>query len=390
MGRILKVKKLILKNAEIYKEEEILYNGDLLIEEGKISKLGRNISEINAEVIDLKGKKVVPGFIDIHIHGGVGYDTMDATYEALNNISVHLAKHGVTSFCPTTMTMDIPDILRALENVKETMKKGVEGAEVLGAYVEGPFISKEHKGAQDEKYVLDPDKELFDQFYEVAGGNIKVIILAPEKDPSGDFIKHVIKKGVKVSLGHTSASYEEMKRGVDYGATIAVHTYNGMKGFHHREPGALGEVFLDDRIYGELICDFIHSHPAAVKLLVKIKGVDKIILISDAMAACGLGDGEYSLGGQKVYVKNGEARLKNGTLAGSTLTLDKALQNMTNLGISLFDAVKMVSTNASKAIGIYDKKGSIAVGKDADIVVLDSDLSVYMTIVGGKIVYSKE
>ncbi|TCO54619.1 N-acetylglucosamine-6-phosphate deacetylase [Caldanaerobacter subterraneus] len=383
------MRTLLLKHGEIYTEAEILYGGDVLISEGEIRKIGKDLTVENAEVIDLKGKKVVPGFIDIHIHGGVGYDTMDATYEALNNISVHLAKHGVTSFCPTTMTMDVSDILKALRNIKETMEKGVKGANILGAYVEGPFISKEHKGAQDEKYILEPNKEIFDQFYEAAEGNIKVIILAPEKDPSGDFIKHVIKKGVKVSLGHTSASYEEMKRGVDYGATIAVHTYNGMKGFHHREPGALGEVFLDDRIYGELICDFIHSHPAAVKLLVKIKGVDKIILISDAMAACGLGDGEYSLGGQKVYVKNGEARLENGTLAGSTLTLDKALQNVTSLGISLFDAVKMVSENPAKAIGVFDKKGSISIGKDADIVVLDSDLSVNMTIVNGKIIYTK-
>ncbi|MFV9568456.1 N-acetylglucosamine-6-phosphate deacetylase [Thermoanaerobacter mathranii] len=379
------MKNLLLKHGEIYTQNEIIYNGDLLISKGKISSIGKNLSTNDAEVIDLKGKKIVPGFIDIHIHGGVGHDTMDATYEALNAISIHLAKHGVTSFCPTTMTMDIPYILNALKNINETMKKKTAGAQILGAYVEGPFISKEHKGAQDEKYIIPPDKNLFDEFLEIAGGNIKVIALAPEKDPDGSFVEHVTKKGVKVSLGHTNATYEEMKNGVEHGATIAVHTYNGMKGLHHREPGALGEVFLDDRIYSEVIVDFIHTHPASVKLLIKIKGTDKVILISDAMSACGLGDGEYKLGGQKVFVKNGEARLESGSLAGSTLTLDKAVKNITSLGVPLFEACKMASLNPAKAIGVDDRKGSIEVGKDADIVVLNNDLTVYMTIIEGKV-----
>ncbi|AEM77734.1 N-acetylglucosamine-6-phosphate deacetylase [Thermoanaerobacter wiegelii] len=379
------MKSILLKHGEIYTHDEIIYNGDLLISKGKILEMGKNLSTNDAEVIDVEGKKIVPGFIDIHIHGGVGHDTMDANYEALNAISIHLAKHGVTSFCATTMTMDKNYILNALKNIDETMKKKTAGAQILGAYVEGPFISKEHKGAQDEKYIIPPDKNLFDEFLEIAGGNIKVIALAPEKDPDGSFVEHVTKKGVKVSLGHTNATYEEMKNGVDHGATIAVHTYNGMKGLHHREPGALGEVFLDDRIYSEIIVDFIHTHPASVKLLIKIKGTDKVILITDAMSACGLGDGEYKLGGQKVFVKNGEARLESGSLAGSTLTLDKAVKNITSLGVPLFEACKMASLNPAKAIGVDDRKGSIEVGKDADIVVLNNDLTVYMTIIEGKV-----
>lgn len=379
------MKNLLLKHGEIYTQNEIIYNGDLLISNGKISSIGKNLSTNDVEIIDVEGKKIVPGFIDIHIHGGVGYDTMNATYEALNAISIHLAKHGVTSFCATTMTMDVPYILNALKNINETMKKGTGGAQILGAYVEGPFISKEHKGAQDEKYIIQPDKELFDKFLEVSGDNIKVVALAPEKDPDGSFVEHVTKKGVKVSLGHTNATYEEMKNGVDHGATIAVHTYNGMKGLHHREPGALGEVFLDDRIYSEVISDFIHTHPASVKILIKIKGTDKVILISDAMPACGLGDGEYIFGGQKVLVKEGVAKLENGSLAGSTLTLDKALANITFLGVPLFEACKMASLNPAKAIGVDDRKGSIEVEKDADIVVLNNDLTVYMTIIEGKV-----
>jgi len=379
------MKSILLKHGEIYTEKGIIYNGDVLISEDKIVEIGKDLYNVDAEVIDLKGKKIVPGFIDIHIHGGVGYDTMNATYEALNAISIHLAKHGVTSFCATTMTMDVPYILNALKNINETMKKGTGGAQILGAYVEGPFISKEHKGAQDEKYIIQPDKELFDKFLEVSGDNIKVVALAPEKDPDGSFVEHVTKKGVKVSLGHTNATYEEMKNGVDHGATIAVHTYNGMKGLHHREPGALGEVFLDDRIYSEVISDFIHTHLASVKILIKIKGTDKVILISDAMPACGLGDGEYIFGGQKVLVKEGVAKLENGSLAGSTLTLDKALANITFLGVPLFEACKMASLNPAKAIGVDNRKGSIKVGKDADIVVLNNDLTVYMTIIEGKV-----
>ncbi|HEY8361854.1 MAG TPA: N-acetylglucosamine-6-phosphate deacetylase [Tissierellaceae bacterium] len=380
------MKKILLKQGEIYTEKKIIYNGDLLISDGKILGIGKSLSNnIDAEIIDVKGKKILPGFIDIHIHGGVGYDTMDATYEALNAISIHLAKHGVTSFCATTMTMDLPYILRALENINETMKKGTKGAQILGAYIEGPFIGKEHKGAHDEKYIKLPNKEIFDKFLEVSGNNVKVLALAPEKDPDGSFIEYVTKKDIKVALGHTNATYEEMKRGVDHGATIAVHTYNGMKGLHHRQPGALGEVLLDDRIYSEVISDFIHTHPASIKLLIKIKGINKVILISDAMRACGLGDGEYTFGGQKVFVKEGVAKVENGSLAGSTLTLDKALKNLTSLGIPLLEVTKMVSLNPAKAIGVDSRKGSIEIGKDADLVVLNHDLSVHMTIIGGRV-----
>lgn len=383
------MKNILLKHGEIYTHDGIFYNSDLLISDGKISEIGKDITKEDAEIIDLNGKKVVPGFIDIHIHGGVGYDVMDASYEALNSISVHLARHGVTSFCATTMTMDVQYIQSALKNINDTMKKGTDGAQILGAYVEGPFISIEHKGAQDERHILEPDINIMEKFIEVSNNSIKVVALAPEKDTNGDFVKYVTKKNIRVSLGHTNATYEEMKNAADHGATLAVHTYNGMKGFKHREPGALGEVFLDDRIYGELICDFIHSHPASVKILIKIKGTGKIILISDAMLACGLGDGEYVFGGQKVIVDKGIARIENGSLAGSTLTLDKAVANITKLGIPLSEAIKMASFNAAKAIGIDDRKGSIDIDKDADIVVLDNDLTVNMTIVNGKMVYKK-
>lgn len=382
------MKNILLRHGEIYTHNGILYNGDLLISDGKISEIGVNITKEDAETIDLNGKKVVPGFIDIHIHGGVGYDVMDASYEALNSISVHLARHGVTSFCATTMTMDVQNIQSALKNINDTMKKGTDGAQILGAYVEGPFISKEHKGAQDERHILEPDINIMEKLIEASNNSIKVVALAPEKDANGDFVKYVTRENIRVSLGHTNATYEEMKNAADHGATLAVHTYNGMKGFKHREPGALGEVFLDDRIYGELICDFIHSHPASVEILIKIKGVEKIILISDAMLACGLGDGEYVFGGQKVIVDKGIARIENGSLAGSTLTLDKAVANITKLGIPLSEAIKMASFNAAKTIGI-DAKGSIDIGKDADIVVLDNDLAVNMTIVNGKTVYKK-
>lgn len=383
------MKNILLKNGEIYTHDGILYNGDLFISDSKISEIGKDITKEDAETIDLNGKKVVPGFIDIHIHGGVGYDVMDASYEALNSISVHLARHGVTSLCATTMTMDVQYISSALKNISDTMKKGTEGAQILGAYVEGPFISKEHKGAQNERHILEPDINIMNEFIEASDNSIKVVALAPEKDINGDFVKYVIQRNIRVSLGHTNATYEEMKNAVDHGASLAVHTFNGMRGFQHREPGALGEALLDDRIYGELICDFVHSHPASVKILIKIKGVEKIILISDAMLACGFGDGEYVFGGQKVIVDKGIARTENGSLAGSTLTLDKAVANITKLGIPLSEAIKMASFNAAKAIGIDDRKGSIDIGKDADIVVLDNDLAVNMTIVNGKTVYKK-
>lgn len=380
---------ILLKHGEIFTEKEIFYDCDLLILNGKIAAIGKELNASEIKTIDVSGKKILAGFIDLHIHGGIGYDVMDAKYESLNGISIHLAKHGVTSFCATTRTAAIEDILNALRNINNTIKKGTEGANILGAYVEGPFINNERRGAQNEKYIIEPDVKIVDKLIEASNNNIKVITLAPEKDINGIFVKYVTQKNIKVSLGHTNATYDEMKNAVDHGASIAVHTFNGMKGFHHREPGALGEVFLDDKLYAELTCDFIHSHPASVKILIKLKGTEKIVLISDAMLATGLGNGEYMLGNRKYIVNNGIARISDGSLAGSTITLDKAIMNLIKLKVPLFEAVKMASLNPAKAIGIDDKKGSIEVGKDADIVILDNDLSVSMTIVNGKTVYKK-
>ncbi|MGF7398338.1 N-acetylglucosamine-6-phosphate deacetylase [Thermoanaerobacterium thermosaccharolyticum] len=386
------MENILIKNGEIYTKDKILYDCDLLITNSIISEVGKNINinnKSNIQIINAHGKKVLPGFIDIHTHGAIGYDTMDANYESLNNISMYLASHGITSFCATTMTEDIQHIIDALTNINYTITKGTDGATILGAYLEGPFISEKQKGAQNVNYIIKPDVKLLEKFTNLSNNCLKVIAIAPEKDPNGYFINYCNKKNIKVSLGHTNASYEEMKNAVDYGASIAVHVYNAMKGFHHREPGALGEALLDNRLYCELICDFIHSHPAAVKMLIKMKGTEKIILISDAMLACGLSDGEYEFGGQKVIVDQSIARIQNGSLAGSTLSLDKAVANITTLGIPLSDAAKMASFNPAKAINIDDKKGSIDIGKDADIVILDNDLSVNMTIVNGNIVYRK-
>lgn len=380
---------VLIKHGEVYTEQGILYDTDLLISDGRIAAMGRGLAASNRQtiIIDAKGKKVVPGFIDIHIHGGVGCDTMDAGYEALNNISLHLARHGVTAFLATTMTMDKDSIMAALQNIGQTMAKDTQGAELLGAYVEGPFISAEHKGAQDEKFILPPDKQLLDDLIAASSNRIKVIALAPEKDKDGDFVRYATSQGLKVSLGHTNATYAEMSAAVEHGATLAVHTYNGMRGFTHREPGALGAVWLDDRLYSELICDFIHSHRAAVQILLRMKGTDKVVLISDGMPASGLGDGEYMFGGQKVIVRDNTARIETGSLAGSTLTLDRAVANIVSLGYPLAEAVRMAALNPAKAVGIDDRKGSLKIGKDGDVVLLDSDLTIHATVVKGKVVF---
>ncbi len=385
--------KTLIKNANIITPYEIKKGSSLVIENGKISNIfnGEIYNEESYDkIIDGEGKYLSPGFIDLHNHGNFGHDAMEGTYESLDIMADFHVKKGVTSFLATTMTEEADKIKKAVKNIGEYVNDGENNrdvkAQVLGVYLEGPYFSMEKKGAQPPQYIKNPDLEEIKNLIELSKNTIKIVALAPEIEGAKEAIKYLKEKGITISAGHTNGTFDEAKSGIDLGITQATHLYNGMRAYSHREPGVIGAVLTDERVACEMICDGIHLHVGAMDLAVKMKGKDGIILISDAMMATGLEDGKYELGGQDVYVKEGAARLEDGTLAGSTLTLNKAVYNMVHMvNIPLEDAVRMASLNPARAIGVDNKKGSIEIGKDADLIIFDDDLNILKAMVKGKV-----
>lgn len=375
-----------LKNVTAYVAGKGLVKTDIAFEDGKIVAIGK-LDDVEP-IFDTDGV-VLPGFIDEHIHGAGGADAMDGTEQALQTISEYVAKEGTTGFLATTMTQSPENIGKALKNVKTVREKGeYKGAEVLGIHLEGPFISPKHVGAQPLEYVAKPAPETFDKYNEISGGNIKVVTLAPEVEGGLDLVKHLAKIGVVASIGHTGAKFSDVEAAVAAGATNVTHTYNAQTPLHHREAGVVGAAMLIDELNCEMICDTIHVSVPAIKIFVKNKPHDKFTLITDAMRAKGMPDGLSELGGQQVFVKNGEARLADGTLAGSVLKMNVAVKNLVEkVGVSFTDAVDFASANPAKNLGLYDERGSIEVGKRADFAVMDKDYNILYTVVGGKVVY---
>lgn len=372
--------EILFKNANLVLEDSVKL-GDLLVRDHKIISIGENLQGDN--VIDLEEKYIVPGFIDMHIHGGVGHDVMDGTLEGVEAISKFLGQHGVTSYLPTMLTQSKENLLKAIKIIEELQNERTGGAVVLGTHMEGPYFNMDYKGAQNPEYIREGEIEEIADFLETGKGVVKMMSLAPEKN-SLEVIRYLSEQGVIVSMGHTAATNEQVKEAVKSGLSHGTHTFNGMKGLHHREPGALGAIMHIDDIYAELILDTVHVHPDSAKILFKCKGADKLVLVSDSIMATGLSDGKYSLGGLDVFVENAEARLENGALAGSTLTLDVAFKNAIELlGASIVEAVKMTSTNQAKELKL-DSKGKIAEGFDADIVVLNKDYTVANVYVAGE------
>ena len=373
-----------IKNMKLITENGVVENQGVIFDQRIQEIVAENQIGPGMEVIDVGGAYLSAGFIDIHIHGCAGYDVMDDDDHAIRNIARHLVTKGVTAFLPTTMTMEFSRIKRALERIRKNMTDSAKYAQVLGCNLEGPFLSKKYKGAQDEKYIRQPDFELISPYLDV----IRLLTIAPEEEGSIDFIKQAVQSGIVVSIGHTNATFNETTKGIEAGASHVTHLFNGMTPLHHRNPGVVGAALWHD-VTCELIADNIHVDPAVQTILLKVKGEEKIILITDAMRACLLADGEYDLGGQKVYVKDHQAKLSNGSLAGSTLVLNEAIRNfMTNTGMKIEDAVKMTTLNPAKLLGIEKQKGSVTPGKDADLVVFDQNLNIMMTIIGGETVFT--
>lgn len=378
------------KQVNVYIEGIGIVKKTIRVENGKIAKIC-DCTDVEEGFISLDDDKiVVPGFIDKHIHGANNSDGMYNTIEDSKNISKVIASEGVSSYLITTMTQSVEQIDAALLNAKNFIEQyNYEGAKPLGIHLEGPFISKKYKGAQIESCIVPCDIETFKHYQNVSGNNIKQVTLAYEENGK-ELVNYLRETNVVASLGHTDATCEQSLEAVKEGATSFTHTYNAMKPLHHREAGTVGAALLADEAYCEMICDLIHLSKYAIKVLYKAKGKDKLIVITDGIEARHLPDGEYQLGGQAVYVKNGEARLIDGTLAGSTLLMNNGLRNVKNvLELSYEDTIDMATKNPALNLGIYDKKGSIKEGKDADFAVIDKDFNVYMTISEGNIIFEK-
>jgi len=376
------------KNATVYVGGEGVKKCTVCFDE-KIEKISR-CGVKGAEEIALPNDAIVlPGFVDEHIHGAGGSDGMDGTVEDIAIIAKTIAAEGTTSFLVTTMTQSPENITKAMQAVKAYREaNSEEGARVVGVHLEGPFIAAAHKGAQPLEYVKTPDIEVFDGYNAASGNSIRIVTLAPEVEGAEAFIRHLTEKGIVSSIGHTGAKYPDIEKAVSCGASNVTHTYNAQSALHHREIGTVGSAMLLDDLNCELIADTIHVSVPAMRLLVKNKPLDKLTLITDAMRAKGIPDGVSELGGQVVYVKNGEARLEDGTLAGSVLRMNRAVQNMVEkVGVPFTQAVDYATINPAKTLKIDSEAGSIEVGKRADFTVLNANYDVLMTVRGGKIIY---
>ncbi|MCI9542916.1 MAG: N-acetylglucosamine-6-phosphate deacetylase [Acutalibacter muris] len=354
-----------------------LVKGDLQIENGRITACGPHLPRNDGDTaIDAADYTIVPGFVDVHIHGCDGADTCDGTPEALEKMARFLLAHGVTSFCPTTMTVDRPTIEKALLAAKSVHESPIEdGAKVAGVNMEGPFISAARKGAQREDDIVAPDFQMFRELFDLSGGLVKLVDVAPEQPGGEDFVKRA-KELCRVSIAHTTADYNTAKESFDWGITHATHLFNAMNGLHHRDPGVVGAVFDDERIRAEIICDGQHIHPAVLKTAFRLMG-DRLLIISDSMRANGMPEGTaYDLGGQMVTVSGGKAVLEDGTIAGSVSNLHQEVKNLVSWGVPLETAVKSASLIPALQIGLDKEIGSIEPGKYADLVILDKDLEI--------------
>ena len=374
---------MIIKNGRVFTEEGKFVEKNLCINGDKIS------STESGEAIDATGLYVIPGLTDIHFHGCVGYDFCDGIQEALEKMAEYELANGVTTICPASMTFSEEQLTRIFANAASY--KSEKGATLVGINMEGPFISMEKKGAQNGEYIHRPDADMFERLQTAANGLIKLCDIAPEVEGAMECIEKISDK-VTVSMAHTAADWDIATEAIQKGAKHVTHLYNAMPPYSHRAPGVIGAACDNEQVMVELICDGIHSHPSTVRTTFKMFGDDRIVLISDSMEACGLEDGQYSLGGQEVTVKGNLAILTElGNIAGSVTNLMKCMKKaVKEMGIPLESAVKCATKNPAKAIGIYDKYGSLEEGKQADVVLLDKDLEIKYIIKSGEVVYGND
>jgi N-acetylglucosamine-6-phosphate deacetylase len=381
----------------IYTPTEEIENGVILIEGHHIAKVGpreRVKIPADATVIDNQDRLVVPGFIDVHIHGAAGHDLMEATGEAVSAVAAYLARRGTTSFVPTTVTASLERTLRAARGLGEIIRSAqsshgapekIAGAQPLGLHIEGPFLNIKKRGAHPASQIRKPSTETLGRILDAAEGSVRMLTLAPELGGALNVLEFARGRGVRVGIGHSNATFEEAERAIGAGATYAVHVYNAMRPFLHRDSGIIGAVLTDDRVCAELICDGLHVEPPAVRLLVKAKGLEHLVLVSDSLSGAGMPDGNYRLGNFTVHVAGGVSRTVEGSLAGSTLTLDAAVRNLASFtGFSYKECLPCATLNPARIVGVEKQKGMISPGADADLAVLDRNHYVTQTYVRGR------
>lgn len=382
---------LLIKGNKIYTEAGVI-RGAVLIKGGRIQSIltdARETEPFNGSVVDAGDNAVLPGLIDLHIHGGGGWQLEATDPAAVRGFTRYLPSLGVTSFLPAVGGGTRDEIIGALRCLSESMKDNSEGAKILGIHLEGPFINKNKKGAFAEERLLAPSVEIMEEFMLASDNAIRYVSLAPELDGAYALIKYLTDRGVVVAGGHTDASYEKTIEAIDNGVRVSTHTGNAQRGIHHRQPGALLAYLLDDRVYCELIADFYHIHKAVVDMVIRLKSTDRVCLISDSVFVSNLQPGKYNFLGNVVTIdEEGWSRLDDGTIAGSTKSLLDGVKNIVqNLSYPLEEVTKMSSLNQARLLGIDNKKGSISVGKDADIIVLDEDFNLLYTFIEGELAF---
>jgi N-acetylglucosamine-6-phosphate deacetylase len=381
----------------IYTPLQEISEGVVLIEGKRIVRVGpKGKVKVprGAEVWDHRDEIIVPGFIDLHIHGAAGHEFMEGTSQAMSSVANFLARRGTTSFVATTVTASFHDTLSAVRAMAQAIRAQRSfaqrrdepvGAEILGIHFEGPFLNRKRRGAQPANYVRLPSVSLLRRLLEAAEGNGRILTLAPELKGALPLLKYARRRGLRVSIGHSDASLEEAERAINAGATHATHTFNAMRPFTHRDPGIIGAVLTDDRVCAELICDGIHVHPGAVRLLARSKGLDSVVLVSDGGTGTGMPDGEYRISNFAVSIIDGVCRNRQGNLAGSTVTLDAELRNLMKYSGQPYARVLPCATlNPARVLGLEKHKGLIAPGTDADLVALDPEYRVVQSYVGGR------
>ena len=381
---------VIIKNVNIILEDQVIANSWLAVKDGLITQIGlaneyAPQASNQDELIDGNGGYVAAGFIDVHVHGGASGDFMDSSKEVLDQITRFHMEQGTTGILATTVTGSREQLQHVISEVAEYRKQEMPFAQLLGVHLEGPFVNPKWKGAQNEAYMIQPQPQWLEEWEKQFPGIIKIQTLAPEIEGAYAYIEQLKSYGIVAACGHTDATYAEIEKAVEHGLSHAVHTFNAMKALHHREPGTVGAVLTNTNIMAEVIADGKHVHPAAIKLLVQAKGVDGVLLVTDAMSAAGMPDGQYELGGLPVIVEQGTARLMEGNLAGSTLTMIEGYRYLVEeVGLTLSEASRLASLNPARVLGISEACGSIAEGKRGDLVILDEQLTIKQVLIAGK------
>lgn len=377
----------VLCNVQLLLPDRIVPSATVWIRDGKIERIESTLPSAAGEQyerIDGRGQWLMPGMIDVHIHGANGFDMMDGTETSIQAVSRACAATGSTSFLATSVSSAIEDLLNMIRSVKRVVGQE-EGAKIAGIHLEGPYLNPKRKGMQNEQYLRHPDIGEMKEIFREAGSLIKMITIAPELPGGVELISFLKKQEVVVAVAHSDATYEEAKLAFTAGASHVTHCFNGMRPIHHRDPGLITAAFEEQHVSLQAIVDQVHLHPAIIRLMHRLKGAEGMVLITDALQAMGMGDGNYIFGGHQVTVSEGIARLEDGTLASSTVTMNEALRLTVDTGISLTDAVQMASTTPANILGLRSK-GKIEPGYDADLVLLDEQFQVVWTMIDGQII----